>query len=171
MIERQAPLAAAGEERDSDGRRIGLVFDSMPPLPAPNVNAWLMAVDGSANALRAVAHVAHVTLPAMRMDACALHLVHVAPWLSKEAAEAELAPRALAATLQARELLDANGLPWRLHVAMGDPAERILEQARRLEAACIVVGRRGLGTVESLLFGSVTGKILQLSHRPVLVVP
>ena len=126
----QVTPALAGSERDGDGRLVKLIYDSTPPLKAPDVNPWLVAVDGSDNALRAVAHVAG---QAPEMNACALHLVHVQPWLSKEAAGAELAHRALEATAQARALLDTKGLPWRLHVAMGDPAERILEEAVRLK--------------------------------------
>ena len=82
----------AGNDHDSDGRLVGLVFDSTPPLEAPDINPWLVAVDSSDNALRAVAYAA---AQAGEMNACALHLVHVQPWLSKEAAAAELAHRAL----------------------------------------------------------------------------
>jgi hypothetical protein len=114
--------APAGCERDADGRLVGLVFDSAPPLPAPNDNPWLLAVDGSDNALRAVAHAAR---QAGAMTACALHLVSVQPWLSREAAAAELAQRAWHTTARARSLLDAHGQPWRLHVAMGEAAEQI----------------------------------------------
>ena len=158
----------AGSEHDSDGRLVGLVYDSTPPLPAPDTNPWLVAVDSSDNALRAVAHAVG---QAGEMNACALHLVHVQAWLSKEAAEAEFAHRALDATARARATLDAAGLPWRLHVAMGDPAERILEQATQLRASGIVIGSRGLNVVESLLFGSVAYKVMHLSPVPVLVVP
>lgn len=168
MIPSQVIPDQGGSERDDGGRLVGLVFDSTPPLQAPHANPWLIAVDGSANALRAAAHAAE---RAGEMNACALHLVHVQPWLSKEAAEAELAHRALGATARARALLDAKGLPWRLHVAMGDPAGRILEHAVRLHAAAIVVGHRGLGEVESLLLGSVTDKILRLAPVQVTVVP
>ena len=78
-------------ERDDDGRLVGLAFDSVPLLATPEVNPWLVAVDGSDNAMRAVAHAIQ---QANEMNACALHLVHVQPWLAKEAAEAELAQRA-----------------------------------------------------------------------------
>lgn len=155
-------------ERDADGRLVGLVFDSMPPLPAPEINPWLVAVDSSDNALRALTHAAR---EAAEMNACALHLVHVQPWLSREAAEAELAHRALGATARERALLDAQGVPWRLHVALGDPAERILERAAQLRCAVIVIGSRGLGTIESLLFGSVAYKVMHRSPLPVMVVP
>jgi nucleotide-binding universal stress UspA family protein len=155
-------------ERDTEGRLVGLVYDSTPPLSAPDANPWLVAVDSSDNALRAVAHAA---AQAGAMNAVALHLVHVQPWLSKEAAEAELAHRALGATARARATLAAAGLPWRLHVALGDPAENILEQAVRLHTTGIVIGSRGLNVVESLLFGSVAYKVMHLSRLPVMVVP
>ncbi len=158
----------ADGERDAAGRLIALVFDSARPLPAPHVNPWLVAVDGSANALRALTHAIGL---AGEMSACSLHLVHVQPWLSKEAAQTELAAQALAATDQARTLLDAEGLPWRLHVVMGEPAEGILGCASRLQSRVLIVGSRGLNALESLLLGSVTRKVLQQSTVPVMVVP
>lgn len=168
MNSAQVAPALADREHDSDGRLVGLIYDSTPPLQAPDVNPWLVAVDSSDNALRAVVHAAR---QAGAMHACALHLVHVQPWLSKEAAEAELAHRALGATTRARATLDAAGLPWRLHVVLGDPAERILERAVQLRATGIVIGSRGLNVVESLLFGSVAYKVMHLSPVPVMVVP
>lgn len=158
----------AGSKHDAGGRLVGLLYDSTPPLPAADVNPWLVGVDGSDNALRALIHAAD---QAARMNACALHLVHVQPWLAKEAADAELAHRALGATAQARALLDARGLPWRLHVAMGDPAECILATAGQLGVNTIVIGSRGLNAVESLLLGSVAAKVMHTSRLPVLVVP
>ena len=41
-------------ERDNDGRLVGLAFDSVPPPATPETNPWLVAVDGSDSALRAV---------------------------------------------------------------------------------------------------------------------
>lgn len=168
MTPAQVKPTLVGREHDTDGRLVGLVYDSAPPLPAPDANPWLVAVDCSDNALRAVAHAAG---QAASLNALALHLVHVQPWLSKEAAEAELAHRALGATARARGSLDAAGLPWRLHVALGDPAERIIDQAVRISASGIVIGSRGLNVVESLLFGSVAYKVMHLSPVPVMVVP
>ena len=86
-------------QRDADGRLVGLVFDSVSPLPAPVTNRWLVAVDSSDSALRALAHAAG---QASTTTACGLYLVNVQPWLSAEAAEAELAQRAWLATARAR---------------------------------------------------------------------
>jgi nucleotide-binding universal stress UspA family protein len=157
-----------GSEHDTEGRLVGLVYDSTPPLPTPATNPWLVAVDSSDNALRAVAHAAG---QAGAMNAMALHLIHVQPWLSREAAENELAHRALGVTARARDLLDAKSLPWCLHVVLGDPAECIIHRAVRISASGIIIGSRGLNVVESLLFGSVAYKVMHLSPLPVMVVP
>lgn len=155
-------------QRDAEGRLVGLAFDSVPPLTAPDANPWLVAIDSSDNALRAVEHAMH---QADDMTACALHLVHVQTWLAKEAAETELAQRAWIATQRARALLDANGHSWRLHVVMGDVADCIFQLAGQLRCSGIIVGNRGLGITESLMFGSVTSKLMQLGGPPLSVIP
>ena len=160
--------ALAGTQRDDAGRLIALVFDSTPPLAAPEINPWLIAVDNSDNALRAIDHVAS---QAVLMNTCALHLIHVQPWFSKEAAETELAHQGLEATARARAVLNARNLPWRLHVAMGEPAERILEHAKKIHASGLVMGSRGLGDLGSLLLGSVSYKVMHMSRIPILMVP
>jgi len=155
-------------QRDANGRLVGLVFDCAPTLPAPATNPWLVAVDSSDKALRAVATAAQ---RASEMTACALHLVNVQPWLGKEAAEAELSNRAWLATGPARALLDAEGQPWRLHVAMGETADQIITLARHLACSGIIVGSRGQGVTKSLLLGSVVHELMRLSPYPLMVVP
>jgi len=161
------PPMPAQADRDADGRLIGLVIDGPLPLPAATGNSWLVAIDGSPHSLRAAAAAARL---ASQMPGCALHLVKVEPWLSKEAADHELPPRAWTATAAARALLDAGRHPWRLHVAMGETAERIVAVAKNLGCGGIIIGSHGLGAVESLLLGSVAAQVIRTSTVPVLVV-
>ncbi len=158
---------SSAPERDAAGRVVGQTFASATRGGTAH-NAMVIAVDGSDNALRAVAQAA---TDAACGQGGALVLVNVQPWLSKEAAEAELAARGLAVTAPARELIEARGLPWRLHISMGDPAEGILERAAQQQATRIVMGRRGLSAIEGLLLGSVTQKVVHASPVPVTVVP
>lgn len=153
-------------ERDEGGRLIYLTMDSVPPFQAEG-DAWLVAVDGSPHALRATAEAAR---QAEAMKACALHLAHVQPWLSKEAAESELATRGWAASSEARALLDAAGRPWRLHVAMGEVADTLIGLASRLGCRGIIIGSHGEGAMTALLLGSVAQRVSQLSSVPVTVV-
>lgn len=56
-------------------------------------------------------------------------------------------------------------------VSYRDVAHAIVQAADDLDAGLIVVGARGRSDVASLAVGSVSHKVLHLSHRPVLVVP
>ena len=160
----QVPSATT---RDADGRLTGLTIDYGLGDTATNSNAWLVAVDGSEQSLKAVAEAIRF---ATRMTDCTLHVVNVRPWMSKEAAETELMNQGLAATGAAWALLDKEKLPWCLHILMGDAADRIVALADRLGCHGIVIGSRGLGAAEFLLIGSVAYKVIHLSRVAVLVV-
>jgi nucleotide-binding universal stress UspA family protein len=54
-------------------------------------------------------------------------------------------------------------------VLEGDPVDAILVLGRSRDVDLIVVGSRGLGTVRSLVLGSVSNALLHQADRPVLV--
>jgi nucleotide-binding universal stress UspA family protein len=53
----------------------------------------------------------------------------------------------------------------------GDPAEVLIDTARRSHADAIVMGRRGRGRLTGLLLGSVSQKVASLAPCVVIVVP
>ena len=61
--------------------------------------------------------------------------------------------------------------PAALRCEWGDPAEAILDLARRDKADAIVLGRRGRGRLSRLLMGSVSQKVASLAPCTVVVVP
>ena len=56
-------------------------------------------------------------------------------------------------------------------VRLGGPAHVIAEVADSVDADLIVVGGRGRSPISDLLVGSVPTRLLQIAHRPVLVLP
>lgn len=52
----------------------------------------------------------------------------------------------------------------------GDPATKILEQAKKSKADLIVVGTRGLSRVGELILGSVSHKVVHMAKCPCLTV-
>jgi nucleotide-binding universal stress UspA family protein len=54
---------------------------------------------------------------------------------------------------------------------ISDVAEGILPLAVQRHCSSIVIGCRGLSVTESLLFGSVTTKLMHLGGPPLAVVP
>ena len=137
---------------------------------------WLVPVDGSLHALRAVDHV--VREAGGDALAPAIILVNVqAPLPSdvtrfidgsvvqdyhREAGEAALA--------SARVRLAAAGLACSEHILIGETAQTIVDFAREQHCTLIIMAARGLGSVAGVLLGSVTHRVVHLTDLPVLVV-
>ncbi|MGB3390424.1 MAG: universal stress protein [Pseudaminobacter sp.] len=73
---------------------------------------------------------------------------------------------------QAKEIAQKAGVAVvDVRSAWGDPAEAIIEIARREQVDAIVVGRRGRGRLAGLLLGSVSQKLAGLAPCTVVIVP
>ena len=167
-IKSQDMPATVSEERDDIGRLIAATYESSRVQPdAGSDSGWLVAVDGSDHSLRAVSQAAR--LASESHARASIDLVNVQPWLGKEAAETELPQRGWAATALARALLDAAGVPWRVHVVMGEAAPQIVRMAEALGSRGIIIGARGLSSAQALLLGSVTYKVIHTASVSVLV--
>ena len=68
----------------------------------------------------------------------------------------------------ARHVENMGGSVGEEEVVVGDPAEEILEMARRVRADSIVMGRRGLGDLGGLVLGSVSHKVGHLTERTLI---
>jgi nucleotide-binding universal stress UspA family protein len=138
----------------------------------------LLAVDGSAGALRAAQQLLKLRSdlrdgPALQVQLLNVQrplsgdVTHFVPGASIEAhhherGEASLAP--------ARAVLDAAGLTHQGHQRVGDPGPTIAEVARELGCDMIVMGARGLGGSAAALLGSVAQSTIEHAGVPVLVV-
>ena len=106
-----------------------------------------------------------------------IHLLNVQPPISGSAAaflgktpirqyHEEEGTAALAA---ARSLLEAAGVAFEHHIAVGEPAEAVAAYAEQKGIDHIVMGTRGLGLMSGLL-GSVASGVLGLVKQPVTFV-
>ena len=137
----------------------------------------LIAVDGSEHANRAIEAVGRMARSSLELEAT---LLSVSPepiiYSGYSAATIErfeedqkqqqtgiLAKAAAHARAQGLRLSE----PVRAH---GVIAHEILRVARQMQADQIAIGTRGLGTVNSLLMGSVSQRVIHESPVPVLLV-
>lgn len=153
--------------RDDHGRLVAVSWGKPPDKRADHFGSWLVAVDGSDGSLRAASMVARLVAAETHTG---VDLVHVHPWLVKEAAEVELAQRGWHAAAPARAVMEQAGITWRLHVRMGEAAREIVALGQELGSRGIAIGSHGLSATESLFLGSVSYKVVHLGKLPVLIV-
>ena len=133
----------------------------------------LIAVDGSDHSLLALQHAAKL---ARALDS-RLHLVHAYPSTSDIVGYSDYTSLLARRKDKGREVLDA--MRTRLQdpelvieesLLEGPEAEAVLNAAEAHGVDLIVMGSRGLGTVKRWLLGSLSQKVSQLAHCPVLLV-
>jgi nucleotide-binding universal stress UspA family protein len=150
--------------------------------PAPGVERVVVAVDGSAHALRAARFAA--ALPFDLRTTVAVVGVVDPPFVPLSATELPLP--AIYALLEERlrerqaVITDALGeaaaeFHGRVRVVeslskVGHPVESIVETAEEPGVELVVMGARGLGPLDRLLVGSVSDGVLRRVDRPVLIV-
>jgi nucleotide-binding universal stress UspA family protein len=144
--------------------------------------ALLIPVDGSANSIRAVQHavelaklIGDVQVDLLNVQA-PVDAWEVKRFLREEEIKAMQSGLSDEVTLAAREILDAAGIRYQLHHAVGDVAKTIAAFAvgnpETGQASCnqIIMGTRGMGSLEGLLLGSTSTKVLHLVKVPVTLV-
>lgn len=131
----------------------------------------LLATDGSADAVRATEAASDLA----GKSGSELHVVHV--WHDVPSPyRRDFVRRGL--RRQGQEILDeqvrkiesAGGAVARAHRREGRTSEEVIELSEELSVGLLVVGSRGLGTVQRILLGSHSEEIVHHAHVPVLVV-
>ena len=135
----------------------------------------LIAVDGSQHSDHAVLFAVNFVKEHGPVE---IHLVNVEPkpvaWQTRgmepEAIRAHLAALSHQTMKSAHDLLKAVDIPNRMHARIGDVAEEVVALAEKLGCDTIVLGTRGLGAISRFSLGSISRKVLHLSHLPVVCV-
>ena len=136
----------------------------------------LLPVDGSAACHKAITH--FIQLIDWYKEVPEIHLLNVqfplhgdiSMFISQENIKQYHQEEGLKDLKSACDLLDQAGIAYQYHVIVGDVAKMIVQFATEKQCDQIVIGPRGLGTVQGMLLGSVASKLIQLSPVPVLLV-
>lgn len=136
----------------------------------------LVAIDGSEHSENAVRHAIDM---ARRIDDARILLLNVQPpamsgevsnlLTAEEVMEQHTAAGKLVLAA-ARSLLDASGVAYDTEIAIGRPAESIVDSADRHACDVIVLGSSSHGRVRRLVLGSVAAKVAHMAEVPVTVV-
>ena len=137
----------------------------------------LVPVDGSEHADRAVAHAIELYKAGEESE---IHLLnvqipidsgHARMFVSREAVQDYHREEGQAALASARRLLEAAGVPYSHHIAIGHVAGTIVRYAREHGFDTLIMGRHGGGgPLLDAVLGSVARDVVKHSTVPVILV-
>ena len=135
----------------------------------------LVAVDGSQHSDHAVLFAVNFVKEHGPVE---IHLINVEPkpvaWQTRgmepESIRAHLATLSHETMRPAHDILKAADISCRMHARIGGVAGEVGTQAAKLGWDTIILGTRGLGAIAGFSLGSISRKVLHLSHLPVICV-
>ncbi|MEG6522691.1 universal stress protein [Desulfotomaculum sp. 1211_IL3151] len=139
---------------------------------------YLLAVDGSANAKRAAAYLANLTQLIADLDITVIHAVNIRREINRfsnnstdiSLIEQEAIDRGWQIINEQVAEFNKLGFEVKKQLINGDPAAKITEFAKLNNFSHIVLGSRGLTNLQGIVLGSVSHRILNLSHCPITLV-
>lgn len=139
----------------------------------------LMASDGSPASLRAAAFLGDLARRDPEIQVTILYVADIAREIGSLSSLERFVDVPLDVMIQRsaqpviEETRKALNLPAErvaAEVQVGNPAEEIVEMVGSGSFAYVVMGSRGLSPIPQLLLGSVSERVIRLSHLPVLLV-
>jgi Ca2+-transporting ATPase len=151
------------------------IFVEMP-AGGSSMTKVLVPVHGSRNCEFAVRHVVRQFMNNTAME---IHLLNVqAPltsyitrFLSRKNVRDYHHDEAAKALRPLRQILDGYGVPYAVHVEIGERAEVITAAARRLHCDHIVMSAARKNSLTRLVENSTTNRVLELTPVPVEIIP
>jgi nucleotide-binding universal stress UspA family protein len=136
----------------------------------------LVPVDGSNNALRAVDY----ALELAGATGAKLRLFYVFPvssveiigmaGMSRDDIEHAAQDAAQRVFDKLHDEIGETDVSIEDETSIGDPAEEIIRCTEDDHELLVILGRRGLSRIQSLLLGSVSEKVVRHAHSPVMVI-
>jgi nucleotide-binding universal stress UspA family protein len=133
----------------------------------------LLAADGSIHSVRAAKEAVKI---ATLVNECTIEVVYVVDFSkakdevlhSQGKEELELSRRKK--LLPIEELLKANNLTYQHTLLRGEPGPAIVDYANKEGFDLVIIGSRGLNSLQEMVLGSVSHKVLKRVKCPVLIV-
>lgn len=131
----------------------------------------LLAADGSENAVRAAKEAAKIA-----SEATLIEIVYVADF-EKVKTEVLHAKSSESLMLERKrkvapieEVLRSAGKQFKLTILHGTPGPEIVKYANEKKVDLVIIGSRGLNSLQEMVLGSVSHKVVKRVKCPVLVV-
>jgi nucleotide-binding universal stress UspA family protein len=138
---------------------------------------YLLAIDESENALRAVNYMLNLAKVTKNLEIVLIHVVNFKQIISSISPFMVIPDIQAVLKEQGRKLLDERaaifedkGITINRILAEGDPGIEIAKYAANNDIDHIVLGTRGLSNLKGLVMGSVSHQIIHLAQCPVTLI-
>ncbi|MGG1369100.1 universal stress protein [Priestia megaterium] len=129
----------------------------------------LLAVDGSEHSKRAAKHAINV---ASLVQGAKVEVISVID-LSKvktEVLHGELKQKRHQALEEIKSTFEKENVSYELKIERGDPGPTIVWYANKHDFDLVIIGSRGLNSLQEMVLGSVSHKIAKRVHCPVMII-
>ncbi|RXJ01771.1 universal stress protein [Anaerobacillus alkaliphilus] len=133
----------------------------------------LLAADGSAHSLRAAENAIHLVGGKEQSKVTIVYVVDGATSKSdvlRIGDSKDIAEKRKEKLKDILTLLEKSSIAHELKILHGDPGETIVEFANNQEFDCLVIGSRGLNSLQSMVLGGVSHKAAKRAKCPVMIV-
>jgi len=129
----------------------------------------LLAVDGSEHSKRAAKHAINV---ASLVPGAKVEIISVID-LSKvktEVLHGELKQKRQQALEEIKSTFEKENASYELKIERGDPGPTIVSYANKHDFDLVIIGSRGLNSLQEMVLGSVSHKVAKRVHCPVMII-
>ena len=133
----------------------------------------LLAVDGSENSLRATDEAVKI---ASLISDCRIEIIYVVDYSkskneilhSQGKEELEYTRRKKLSPIE--EKVKSKNIEYKIEILHGYPGPTIIEYANKEKVDMVVIGSRGLNSLQEMVLGSVSHKVMKRVNCPALIV-
>ena len=133
----------------------------------------LVAVDGSSHSKRAASHAVFLAGTQSDVHVTLLYVLDydkTSPNLVQQLTSEELHEDRRNKILPIEDMFVSKGIHTEIKLLHGDAGPVIVEHANQENYDIVVIGSRGLNTLQEMVLGSVSHKVAKRVHSPVLLI-
>ncbi|VEF47248.1 universal stress protein [Bacillus freudenreichii] len=136
-------------------------------------NRLLLAADGSKNSIRAAEEAAKL---ARLSEGTTVEIIYVMDYSKSKGEVLQSRDGEILEAERRKQLIPLEDIfikgeiPYKLTMLQGDPGPAIVEYANKSTCDMVIIGSRGLNTLQEMVLGSVSHKVAKRVDSPVLIV-
>jgi len=133
----------------------------------------VLATDGSEHSKRAAEHAIHIASGSPDSKVDIIYVIDPARAKSETLNNwnsANLDDNRKKRIIEVEKIAKQSGIPYGINILIGEPGPAIVEYVNKVNPDIVIIGSRGLNSLQELVLGSVSHKVAKRANCPVLII-